>query len=180
VDTLFDAHTGTVSESPSQGEIYAQLNEIVRATDEISFKLLGLVPIVSAAGIGLFAHAGKARIGATIFVSAFAAVATRALYLWERRNIGTCRWARDEALRIAGVRGSASPSVGGRRVGKTEAEQLLYGATFFAWLAFPGRVAWHDHESWSGYGKWYAFAVLLVAVCIAARPGSAPSASRDA
>ena len=164
MDTLFDTDARAVSESPTHGEIYAQLNEIVRATDEISFKLLGLVPIVSVAGIGLFATAGKAWIGATIFVSAFAAVATLALYVWERRNIGTCRWARDEALRIAGLRGPASPSVGGRRIGKKEAEKLLYGTTFFAWLAFPGLVAWHAHESWSDYGKWYALAVLVAAL----------------
>src|SRR4029450_12904322 len=73
---------------------YAEICSNVRTTDEISFKLLGLVPLVSGGGIVLLLDAGKrpARPPATIFVALLGAAVTFAIYRWEVRNIQICRW----------------------------------------------------------------------------------------
>ena len=74
---------------------YEQICTNIRVTDEISFKLLRLVPILSGAGIGLLTILEKQsllNLPAVILISVFAAVLTFGLFRWELRNIETCSW----------------------------------------------------------------------------------------
>jgi phosphohistidine phosphatase SixA len=138
---------------------YATICSSIKATDEISFKLLGLVPLVS--GVGIFALVPAAKqplssAGVAVF-AVFGALITFSLYRWELRNVGICEWFRDRIADIERdefglIRGqylSLPPAprltllgwhvrIGKRRasdIGKREAETLLYGATMAAWIA---------------------------------------------
>ena len=83
----------------SLSDLYIQASTNMRATDEISLKLLAAIPFVSGVGISLLvrksteAFPAEARFG----VSLFAAVVTFAIYRWECRNISNCRRYRDYA-----------------------------------------------------------------------------------
>jgi hypothetical protein len=83
----------------SLSDLYVQAYTNMRATDEISLKLLAAIPFVSGVGISLLvrksteAFPAEARFG----VSLFAAVVTFAIYRWECRNISNCRHYRDYA-----------------------------------------------------------------------------------
>ncbi len=122
---------------------FQELCTHLRATDEISFKLLGLVPLVSAAGIAVFLKAETQLSPLIYLVSLFAAIVTLALFCWERRNIQTCLWLRDRAADLEGQAGTGpghfvhfprSPL----GLGKTEAEKAVYAVTILAWLLLPG------------------------------------------
>jgi hypothetical protein len=74
---------------------YGELCSNVRATDDISFKLLELVPLISGAGIiGVLSARAELSLPseAVVLVALFAATVTLALYGWERRNIQICVW----------------------------------------------------------------------------------------
>jgi hypothetical protein len=73
--------------------IYEVLQTSIKETDEISFKLLGLVPLANGAAL-LTAVLGidSSRVPAIIVLSLFAAVVTLGLFWWELRNIRYCLW----------------------------------------------------------------------------------------
>jgi hypothetical protein len=74
---------------------YSELCSNIRATDDISFKLLGFVPLISGAGIVAVLSAEEKLAlpsAAVVLVALFATIVTLALYRWERRNIGICIW----------------------------------------------------------------------------------------
>ena len=74
---------------------YEQICANIRVTDEISFKLLRLVPIFSGAGVGLLTvleNQSLLTLPEVILISFFAAVLTFGLFRWEMRNIQTCSW----------------------------------------------------------------------------------------
>jgi len=72
--------------------IYSEVCTNIRTTDEISFRLLGLVPLVSAAGIfGISLNKEFATSPLAIVISFFAAIVTGALFMWEWRNLKSCR-----------------------------------------------------------------------------------------
>jgi hypothetical protein len=85
--------SSTSARADTSDRRYAEICPNVRTTDEISFKLLGLVPLVSGGGIVLLLDAGKrpAWSPATIFVALLGAAVTFAIYRWEVRNIQICR-----------------------------------------------------------------------------------------
>jgi phosphohistidine phosphatase SixA len=138
---------------------YATICSSIKATDEISFKLLGFVPLVSGVGIFALVPAAKQPLssGGVALFALFAALITFSLYRWELRNVGICEWfrdrvadiERDEFGLISGQYLSLPPAprlslfgwdvrIGKRRasgIGKQEAETLLYGATMAAWIA---------------------------------------------
>lgn len=135
---------------------YAELCTSIRTTDDISFKLLGFVPLVSSAGIVGAGAAGtlvenSAWSPAVIFVSLLGALLTFGVYRWELRNIQTSRWLQKRAAamekyefglskgQFAG-RGPA-PEFLGIRMGKTEAETIVYATAIAGWLALPVVVA---------------------------------------
>src|SRR6266566_184644 len=136
---------------------YVQMCMDIRFTDEVSLKLLALVPLVSGAGIltALFAATHRSPSEAAIlaaFIGVFGAITTFAIYRWEVRNSQFCshliRQVTDlEGLSSSGGKGhylgrpeapTFSFGFGKRRVGKTEAERILYVAVILSWLALPG------------------------------------------
>jgi hypothetical protein len=140
----------TAASSESWQQRYSEICTDIRTTDDISFKLLGLVPLVS--GIGIFAVldllGGKvASWPTTVFVSLFGATITFALFRWELRNIQICAWLRHRAedlerdeLKLTDgpfLGRDDAPKVLGVEWGKTQAEKLLYTTTIAAWLSLP-------------------------------------------
>jgi hypothetical protein len=135
---------------------YDTISSSIRATDDISFKLLGLVPLLSGVGIlALLRALEDPRSSAGVaFFAVFAALVTFALYRWELRNIQNCRWFRERLADIERhefglFRGQyllqpdpPKLSVFGRpvRIGrwseidKAKAEVLLYGTAIAAWI----------------------------------------------
>src|SRR4051794_23509539 len=73
------------------GPAYQQIHENIRAKDEISFKLMSLVPLISGGGISLLVKSGTPW-GLKCFVSALAAVVVFGIFRWELRNIQWCSW----------------------------------------------------------------------------------------
>ncbi len=94
------AASAASSESPDISRLsveryYGELCSNIRATDDISFKLLGFVPLISGAGIiGVLSAREELSLpsAGVILVALFAATVTVALYGWERRNIQICIW----------------------------------------------------------------------------------------
>jgi hypothetical protein len=133
------------------GEVCAQL----RATDEISLKLLTAVPVVTGIGVSLLAKTPNQDTsqGVRSALGFFAAVVTFAIYRWERKNIATCshlrRWAQvierdhvglplptaDPGDPTTHPHGPVSaPRAFGRQWGKTQAEILLYWTAILSWV----------------------------------------------
>ena len=142
---------GSSTSNPSPDRRWQELCSHVHITDDISFKLLALVPLVSIAGIATSLFKGEAKFVPVVAVlSLFAAAVTRALWIWERRNLQTCEWLRDRAadfeadvfhldtLKKAG-HFYAFPTKPGKQ-GKSEAEKLVYGLTISAWLLLPAAI----------------------------------------
>src|SRR6266487_1755543 len=80
--------------------VYAETCANIRATDEISFKLLGIVPLLSGATLVTFFLKGPVAVEKApliITLSLFAALITLGLFRWELRNIQTCSWLRSRA-----------------------------------------------------------------------------------
>ena len=125
---------------------FQELCTHIRTTDDISFKLLGLVPLISGAGIAAVFMKGEAPPSAAVYLLClFAAAVSLALFCWELRNIQICTWLRDRAAELE----SASGGQGAPRghflqlpearlgLGKTEAEVAVYAVTITAWLLLP-------------------------------------------
>ena len=129
----------------SLSDLYTQAYTNMRATDEISLKLLAAIPFVSGVGISLLVRKPTEAFpaGARLLVSLFAAVVTFAIYRWERRNISTCKHYRDYAkgleneygISLTGQKPPQENRFFSRRWGKTEAEILLYWTVIAGWLA---------------------------------------------
>lgn len=135
------------AEGLDEVKIYEQLSVDIRATDEVSFKLLGLVPLVSGTGLIalLFAQDARPSPQLIILLSLFAAAITLGLFRWELRNIQNCRWLikyadelEKKALGRAGTRDAYVPQLKSPQgFGKTEAEKFIYAATITTWLTAP-------------------------------------------
>jgi hypothetical protein len=127
----------------------------MRATDDISLRLLAAVPFVSGIGITLLIRQPSDSFPAVarLLVSIFAAIVTFAIYRWEHRNLSHCRhlrnWAAEiEKARLRGLPVGIGTTLGAaphgdnlssrffsRTWGKTQAEQLLYLTVIVSWLA---------------------------------------------
>jgi hypothetical protein len=133
-------------------QLYDQVCANIRATDEISFKLLSLVPLVSGGGITvlLSTNTNFSRLPIVVFVGLFGALVTFGLFRWELRNIQTCsRLIRFGASlerecfslastgQFSGRRNEPAPRLFGRPIGKREAEKIIYPTVIGAWLLLP-------------------------------------------
>jgi hypothetical protein len=143
-------------------QLYDQVCANIRATDEISFKLLSLVPLVSGGGITLLlsTNTSLARLPLVIFVGLFGAIVTFGLFRWELRNIQTCsrlirlgaslereRFELPSTGQFSGRKNEPAPSLYAGRlrvpaflrqeIGKREAEKIIYPAAIVAWLLLP-------------------------------------------
>jgi hypothetical protein len=156
----------------SAERIYAETCNSIRTTDEISFKLMGIVPLVTGATLLTFFLKEPIPAENADFVVALALVAaltTLGLFRWELRNIQNCSWLRRraEALEDAIVTSSGAPQQPKppHRIGKTEAEKAIYSITILAWLLTPALVRPLVNPSFSLTG-YVGLAVLIGVVTI--------------
>jgi uncharacterized membrane protein YeaQ/YmgE (transglycosylase-associated protein family) len=136
----------TYARSLTVDKRYGEICSSVRAADGIRLKLLGLVPLLSAVGVFLLLDPGAQPNWSlrTVLIALFGAVIAFAIYLWEIGNLRLYRWLvargaeleRDELGLPQGQfhNREPAPRLFGRRMGRTEAEHLLYWATIGAWL----------------------------------------------
>jgi hypothetical protein len=124
--------------------IYAESCASLRATDAMSFKLMGAVPLLSGASLlTLFLRERLTadRAPLAVLLSLFGALVSLGLFRWELRNIQTGSWMRRrvEALEHAVVTAAGIPRrpAAPQAVGKAEAEKAIYTLTIIAWLLMP-------------------------------------------
>jgi hypothetical protein len=135
-------------------KLYAEACENIRATDEASFKLLGFVPSLSAAGTTLLTLGQKwaeANRTLVVLVSAAGLLITFGLFRWEMRNVQKCDRligsAAELERRLSSSLGESefagpfddwskteAPSVFGVKIGKAKAEKVIYFFSGAAWL----------------------------------------------
>ena len=134
-------------------KIYTELRAGIRETDNISFRLLGLVPLVSGAAlIGVILKEGTLGPVVTL-LSLFAAGVTLGIFRWELRNSQNCKWLiryadclEQHALNAHEIEPihHTLPRAP-QNIGKTYGEMVIYGITILAWLGLPlstGAVEW--------------------------------------
>lgn len=134
-----------VPNHPGEDRNYQELMAHIRFTDDVSFKLLGLVPLLSASTIVAVLLKNELKGSALLLLlSVFASIVTLAIFAWELRNIQTCKWCRARAADIERSRAVHPPPGHFNRFpgaflgfGKTEAEKLIYATTIVAWLLLP-------------------------------------------
>jgi hypothetical protein len=130
-------------------QLYDQVCVNVRTTDDISFKLLGLVPLVSGVGITvlLSKDISSFSLPILVFVGIFGAVVTFALYRWELKNTHLCLWlirlgSDLERHHFGLTQGQfldrpPEPAFLGWRISKRTAEKIIYSAAIVAWILLP-------------------------------------------
>ena len=147
------------AEGLNEAKIYEQLSADIRATDDISFKLLGLVPLVSGTGLIALMLAKDALPSPQIIIllSLFAGAITLGLFRWELRNIQNFKWlikyadklekkALEHAEAIDAYEHQPDSPQG---IGKTEAEKFIYAATITTWLTAPALfLTYNDLHPW--------------------------------
>lgn len=136
-------------ESLTAEKIYAEICTNIRETDDSSFRLLNLVPLVSGTAlVGLVLRKDGLPPDLVQLLALFAAAITLGLFRWELRNVQTCSWLIKSAYAIEQAALAAQGRVDTFRprpdapqgIGKTEAEKLIYTVTVLAWLALPFAV----------------------------------------
>ncbi len=142
-------------------DFYKEICTNIRATDDISFKLLGIVPTLSGIGAGtltllernqsLKAHSDSA----VIVFSVLGLLIAFGLFKWELWNIKKCRWliaraanferrftqpekADKEKIQWVGWEDEQNSiemySIFDRPWAKTQAEKFIYGVAIAAWF----------------------------------------------
>lgn len=147
-------------------EAYKENCQDIRATDDVSFKLLGFVPLISGVGILTVVLKGDAGISVAVFLlSLFASAVTLWLFRWELRNVSTCKWLLerrriwessgvfDEGAPEAVFKRPNAPELFGREFGKTQAVKAIYTSSIVAWLLLPwSAIEWSaSAEPWLCY-----------------------------
>jgi len=148
--------------------LYQEIIANIKTTDDISFKLLGTVPLLSGIGSGalsLLLKSGHPLNDLTVLALSLVGCAiTFGLYKWELRNIQRCSWFisraakieqqlfrtdeacqfhgfdNDEHLNAKRLTGIKIRSFWKLSWGKTRAEKLIYSAAIAAWL-IPAAVS---------------------------------------
>jgi hypothetical protein len=122
-------------------KVYEAIQKGIADTDNISFKLIGFVPLVSGAALlTILFDRTKLPLAVMSLVALFAAAITLGLLWWELRNIQTCHWfillARElEQKTVTELDFTRPASPGG--VGKHGAAKIIYGTTVICWLILP-------------------------------------------
>jgi len=154
-------------------KIYEELSTNIRTTDDVSFKLMGIVPLVSGTGLlGLLLSKDVLTAPVVVLLSLFAAVVTLGLFRWELRNIQDCKWfiryvatLEQKAFEGAGWKAAGverpEPPQG---IGKQKGESIVYAATIFTWLAFPAALALFKELDDPWLKCPYAVASLVIAL----------------
>lgn len=155
-------------------KVYEEICTNIRTSDDISFKLLGFVPLISGSGAAILTLSeiwAETSSVAVLLISIVASIVTFGLFKWEMRNVQKCDWLIARAAELEqsffyaetpGGRRTVSQFYGwslqakpplfgelpkfrtkeegekskdqGTRVGKTEAERIIYWASITAWL----------------------------------------------
>src|SRR5262249_52488190 len=141
-------------------DVYKEVCANIRATDEISFKLLGLVPTFAGAGAGVLTLLDKSgtasSLHAMLSLALVGFIATVGLFSWELRNIQKCKRLIERAkeleqfalansnppqalqsLQYLGWDEEKKQKLQVKRLwkwGKTESEVVVYCAALVAWL----------------------------------------------
>jgi hypothetical protein len=100
----------------------------------------------------------------------FAGAITLGLFRWELRNVQTCSWlieyadaVEQRALAAQGMREIFRPRPGPpQRIGKTEAEKLIYSVTILAWLALPPAIGALPRLAVGGALVYYTVATMIL------------------
>ncbi|HLQ78311.1 MAG TPA: hypothetical protein VK210_13210 [Terriglobia bacterium] len=159
---------------PPLDKIYSEVRAGIRETDNISFKLLGLVPLVSGTAIIALVLQNQGLSAPLVTVlSLFAGGITLGLFRWELRNIQTCSWLIKyaDALEKQALAAQSPQDIYRPRpeppqgIGKTEAEKLIYTATILAWLAVPPAIG-SVHRLPPGIA--FVYYILAIAILIGA------------
>jgi hypothetical protein len=137
----------TPSWEPDKDKLYSEMCLKIRATDEISFKLLGFVPLLSGSAIFVLLFKGGALEPVPLILLCIAGVViTFGLFCWERRNIKTCSLFRDAASELEGkleedwlkpysiLAGKIPSEKYVSFLGKTKAEVIIYVASILVWI----------------------------------------------
>jgi len=131
---------------PSPDTLYAQISENLRASDDFSFKLLGLVPLSTLLTImGVLVQKDLQWSPGFYALGLFGAVLVWGIFRWELRNIQRCIWychvlddmEAEANSAIPEFKRYKKPQFLGRPMGKTESEKLIYTVLIVAWLTFP-------------------------------------------
>jgi hypothetical protein len=127
-------------------DLYGGIWTCIHETDQISYNKISLVHLVSGSGAGLLVFLlDKQLLGLIpiVSLSLLSACVTFGLYRWECRNIQTCQRLLQRAAwlekrfgfgNLAG--GQEPPKISGLRIriGKTQAEMIIYSASILAWI----------------------------------------------
>jgi len=158
--------------SLSAERFYAETCTSIRATDDISFKLMGFVPLVSGATLLTFFlkdPISQDKAALVVALTLFAALITLGLFRWELRNIQSCSWLkrRAEALEseIVTISGAPKQPQPPLKIGKTEAEKWIYSVTILAWLSIPSLVCPPDKSPWL-LAVYVAAAILIATLTV--------------
>jgi hypothetical protein len=133
---------------------------------------MGIVPLLSGATfLTLFLKGKVPTETAPIIVtlSLFAALITLGLFRWELRNIQTCSWLRRraellESIVVTEARSPKQPPPP-LKIGKTEAEKLVYSVTVIAWLSIPIVVSQFSTQPWL-LGAYIVSAILIAVLTV--------------
>jgi len=150
--------SGAQSEPTLSMDFYKEICNNIRVTDDISFKLLNIVPVMSGIGTTALVFLEKGQLlsnyssYAVVILSFCGALITFGLFKWELRNIQKCKWlircAEDFELAVLqdikqemkGIqfaefqKNTKIASILETPWGKTQSEKLIYSAAIAVWL----------------------------------------------
>lgn len=126
---------------------YQEAIKRIQETDAISFKLLGMVPVISGGAV-ITLSSGLLQVPDVILylASILGTLSTYFVYRWELRNIQFCNALRDYVLTLEGddspyktidLKPGLFKGAQSKGWGKTEAIRGIYWISIFFWLLFP-------------------------------------------
>lgn len=121
-------------------KVYEAIQRGISETDDISFKLISFVPLISGAGLLTIRFGGDALPKELLsLLSLFAAAITVGLFWWELWNIQTCHWLMNLAAQLEAkvLDRDLSPPKPPGIVGKHNAAKIIYATTIGVWLLLP-------------------------------------------
>jgi hypothetical protein len=149
-------------------ELYKEVCENIRASDDMSFQLLKLVPAiagVAAGALSLFEKTASALslpCGAKVFLAVVGFLITLGIFLWEMRNVQKCNWLIERAQELeCRLLEIENPKLGVKR--GTDAERVQY-------IGWPDKAT--AHWKWPGirerpWGKTEAEWLIYISALLA-------------
>lgn len=157
-------------EAPLSVDYYKEICSNIRFTDDVSFKLLNIVPVLSGIGSTTLVFLEKSQLltdyssWAVVLLSLGGGLITFGLFKWELRNIDKCNWyieragdferrllnvdlKKGQTLQFADFDPSAVEKSPKKSWGKTEAEKLIYSVAIAVWLIPIIIVVLHNMET---------------------------------